>query len=91
MAEGRLLQDDAVRGCQALFHRIQAPGGRCPIAQPHARHDADALRLDEDLPFCAFLRADRVAKIIIGAAEPVAIPAVLPDRCLPCLRRFPGL
>ena len=52
---------------------------RQPIVQPDARHDADALRLDENLPFCARRRADLVAEMVVGAQEPLAIPAMLAD------------
>ena len=40
-------------------------------------HDADALRLDENLAFVADLGADRFAEIVVGADEPFAVPAVL--------------
>src|SRR3990170_8168602 len=43
--------------------------------QPHTGHHAHTLRLDEDLPFLAFTRADRCASIVVGPAEPFAIPA----------------
>ena len=47
--------------------------------QTDAGHDADALGFDEDLALLAHLGADGLAKIIIGAHEPFAVPAVLID------------
>jgi hypothetical protein len=40
-----------------------------------ARHDAEALRLDEDLAFGAFFGTDLVAIAIVSAEEPRTIPA----------------
>ena len=40
-----------------------------------ARHDAHALRLDEDLTLVAFLAADGLTEGVVGAAEPCTVPA----------------
>jgi hypothetical protein len=46
------------------------------VLQADAGHDAHALRLDEDLALGAFSsRADDLAEVVVGAAEPVAVPA----------------
>ena len=46
------------------------------IGEPDAGHDADALRLDEDLAFVVLGRADRLAEVVVGAPEPVTVPSV---------------
>jgi hypothetical protein len=76
---GRLLQHDAVRRGQMLAHRFER-AARQAVIQADARQDAEALRLDEDLTFGALLRSDLVAEIVVGAQEPLAIPAVSADR-----------
>ena len=78
-SKGRLLEHDAVRGRQALVDRCQRLRGFA-VLQPQSGHDADALRLDKDLAFLAFLGANRAAEIIVGAPEPGAVPAGRPNR-----------
>ncbi len=75
MRIGGLLEDDAVRRRQPLRHRVQRLL-RPAIARAQPGHDAHALRLDEDLTFVAVVRTDRVAKVVVGAQEPRAVPAV---------------
>ena len=53
---------------------------RPPVVEPDAGHDADALRLDEDLALVVGGRADRLAEEVVGAPEPRAVPAVGVDR-----------
>ena len=45
-------------------------------------HDCEALRLDEDLAFLAFLGTHLLAVCIICAQEPVAVPCGLHDNLL---------
>jgi len=75
-----------MRRRQPLAHAVQRLPGQ-PVVQADARHDADALRLDVDLPFGARGRPHPVAKMIVGAQEPRAIPAVLPDGLRHAVRR----
>ena len=42
-----------------------------------AGHHAEALRLDEDLAVLVLVAADLVAERVVGAQEPLAVPAVL--------------
>src|SRR5690606_7619035 len=75
----RLLQDDAVLGGEPLPDAGEGPGGHA-VLQPHPGHDAHALGLDEDLPFVVLARPDQVAEVVVGPAEPGAVPGVLGDR-----------
>ena len=47
-----------------------------------ACHDAEALRLDEDLSVFALVGADLLGKCVICAQEPLAVPAVCEDGML---------
>ena len=76
LREGRLLEHDAVLGGQVLVHRIQGQL-RLAVLQADAGHDAHALRFDENLAFFAHLRTDGLAEVVVGAHEPLAVPAVL--------------
>ena len=71
---GGVVQDDAVGRGQPLADGRERPG-RLAVVEPDAGHDADALRLDEDLAFLASRRADRLAEVVVGAPEPFAVPA----------------
>ncbi len=53
-----------------------------PLADADPRHHAVALRLDEDLAVLALLRPDLLPEEVVGAQEPLAVPAVLEDRLL---------
>ena len=83
---GRLLQHDAVRRGQALGDRLQRRGGLA-VVEADAGHDAHALRLDEDLALVVLRRADRLAEVVVGAQEPLAVPAVRARRPFPSSRR----
>jgi len=50
--------------------------GRRAVLQANAGQRAEALRLDEDLTFLAFLGADLATEVVIGAQKPFAVPAV---------------
>ena len=43
------------------------------------RHDAHALRLDEDLGFLAGVASDGLGEGIVGSEEPLAVPSVFQD------------
>jgi hypothetical protein len=75
---GGLLKDDAVLGGEMQSRGIQSANGET-ILQSNPRESAEALRLDKDLPFCALLRADLAARVVISSEEPFAIPAILAD------------
>ena len=70
---GGLQQHNAVLCVELVFHALQSGHGLTGV-HTNTRHDAHALRLDEDLAFLAFLTADHMAKGIVGAAEPAAVP-----------------
>ena len=55
---------------------------RGAVVETNARHDAEALGLDEDLAVLALVAADLVAEEVVGAEKPVAVPTVLENRCL---------
>src|SRR6266498_2454304 len=74
-----LLQNDAVLGCEVLASRFERLR-RHTIVQPDTGKRAEALRLDEYLPFLALLRADLVSEVVVGAEKPFAIPAMLANR-----------
>ena len=69
-----LQQHNAVLGVELVFHALQGGYGFAGV-YADACHDAHTLRLDEDLAFLAFLTADHMAKGVVGAAEPAAVPA----------------
>ena len=71
---GGLQQHHAVLGIQPLFHALEGLF-RLTGLLADARHDAHALRLDEDLALVAFLAADGLAEGVVGAAEPCTVPA----------------
>ena len=60
-----------------------------PFSTPIPAMHADALRLDEDLALLVLAGADHVAEVVVGAAEPVAVPAVLDDGGGHLVRRGP--
>ncbi len=72
----RLLHDDAVLGGQMLAGGGQRLGGLAVVEADAGQH-AVAVGLDEDLAFLALLGADLGAEVVIGAQEPLAVPAVL--------------
>ena len=78
MRIGGLLQNDAVRRRQMRPAPTSSACAATPIVQPQPGHDADALRLDENLAFGAVLRADFCAKMIVGAQEPLPVPTCGP-------------
>jgi hypothetical protein len=55
---------------------------RPAVLQPDAGQHAEAVGLDEDLAFLALLGADLGAEVVVGAQEPLAVPAVLGDDLL---------
>ena len=71
---GGLQQHDTVLGVQPLLHTLQSPRGLSGLLAD-AGHDAHALRLNKDLALVALLAAHRLAKGIVSAAEPFAVPA----------------
>lgn len=62
-----------------------------PALHADTGHNAHALRLNVDLPFFIFFAAHRVAKGIVGAAEPCAVPAGAEDRSAHFLRGIASL
>jgi len=48
-------------------------------ALPSSGQGAEAVGLDEDFSFSAFVGADLCAEVVVGAEEPFAVPAVLVD------------
>ena len=47
-----------------------------PVFDADAGHDAEALRLDQDLALVVLVAADHVAVVVVRAQEPLAVPAV---------------
>src|SRR5512133_2272864 len=85
LTECRLLQNYSMRSGEVLSHGIQCFDCVATVAagrdvHTEARHDADPLWLDEDLSLRILLGTQHMAKVIIGAAEPIAVPARLPHR-----------
>src|ERR1017187_2366203 len=70
---------------KVLSHAVERPGGHA-VLDADAAHHADALGLDEYPAFLVLARADNVAEIIVGAAEPRAVPGVLDDHASHLLR-----
>ena len=64
-----------------LAHGVQRLGCLA-VFQADAGQRAEAVRLDEDLAFLALLRADLRAEVVVGAQEPLAIPAVLVNHAI---------
>ena len=73
--ESRLLQNHAVGSGQVFGDSVQRLTG-LTIRQTNTSHDTHPLGLDEDLPFVVLFGAQRVTEVIVGPAEPVAIPTV---------------
>ena len=66
---GGLQQHNAVLRVQFVFHTLQSGHGLTGV-HTNTRHDAHALRLDEDLAFLALLAADHMAKGIVKVVYP---------------------
>ena len=61
-----------------LARGFQRLGGQAVFEADAGQH-AVAVGLDEDLAFFALLGADLGAEVVVGAQEPLAVPAVLAD------------
>ena len=71
---GRLMQHHAIFRIQPLFHALQRL--RSLTALPaNAGHNTHTLRFDKDLALRTLFAAHRLAKGIVGAAEPCSVPA----------------
>ena len=68
------MQNHTVLGIQPFLYALQCLRGLTGLLA-NASHDAHALRLNEDLALSTLLAANRLAKSIVGAAEPCAVPA----------------
>ena len=79
----RVEQDGAVGGVEAFPNGVKSLH-RTSVLEPDSAHHAVALRLNPDLPLFVRGRSDRVTVIVVGAAEPFAVPAVV----LRCLNNF---
>ena len=55
---------------------------RASIVHPDARDHTNTLRLNKDLSLGTFMRSHLLAEVIIGAQEPLTIPAMLVDSAL---------
>ena len=67
-------------------HRVQRRL-RQPLPDADARHHAETLGLDENLPLLAFVAAHLAAQRVVGAQEPISVPAV-PEHRLGHARLF---
>src|SRR5690606_33004871 len=52
------------------------------VVEPNATHDAVALRLNPDLAVIVLLGSHRVAVVVVGATEPLAVPSAVQDSLL---------
>ena len=75
---GGLQQHDAVLCIQALLHAFERLFGLAAL-YADARHDAESLRFNVDLPFLVLAAADGLAAGIVSAAEPRAVPPGVKD------------
>ena len=73
-AVGRLLQHNAVIRIQVFLYGGQGFFGQ-PFLYPDIRQHAEALWLDENLPFVTFLRSHFIPMGIIGPQEPFPVPS----------------
>ena len=78
---GRVQQDDAVLGVQIPLHARQRLRGLTG-GGADARHDAHTLGLDEYLALFTYPAPDGRAKGVVGAAEPLTVPAGIHYRLL---------
>ena len=72
---GRGEQSHAMRCEQTVAHGVQRALG-ITLLDSYARHDQEALRFDIDLPLFTFPASHLAAVRVIGAQEPLAVPAV---------------
>ena len=83
MCVARLEDHNAVLGIQVFLDR-----GQCLLSLAFLYADAgkyaEALRLDEDLAFFAFVRTDDIAVGVISTDEPFAVPACGQNRVIHC-------
>ena len=73
-----LQNHDTVLGIQSLFDRIQSALGK-PFLNSDTCQHAEALGLNVNLTFAAFLGTNLVTVCIVSPEEPVAVPAVSQD------------
>ena len=72
------METDPVFCIQPFLYGVKGrPGLTC--LKTYACHDAEALGLDVDLPFLAFMGPDLMAVCVIGSYKPLSVPAFLKD------------